>query len=142
MYIYGIIATPDDNGSVMITCPLLPEVTSFAERDDVAKIKHHASHAINEAVAARIKAFDDIPLPNHDEGLAVRLDTQLSLKASLVMALRQNKMNRAALSRISGKHRHHIDRLFNPNISASLKSYDEIFALFDKMADTTYHAAS
>ena len=42
---------PDDNGTILITCPSFPEVATFAETED--DIERVALAAIEEAIAAR-----------------------------------------------------------------------------------------
>ena len=59
---YPIELTPDDNGTFLVTCPDLPEVTTFGE--DVASAVAHASDAIEEALAARAATGRDIPAPS------------------------------------------------------------------------------
>jgi len=58
---FPIKLEPDDNGTLLVTCPLLPEVTSFG--DDEADALQHAADAIEEALAARISDGLDIPVP-------------------------------------------------------------------------------
>lgn len=47
-----VLVAQDDNGSLLITCPDLPEVATFAETP--ADIVRRANAAIEEALAARI----------------------------------------------------------------------------------------
>jgi antitoxin HicB len=56
---------PDDNGTVLVTCPALPEVTTFGE--DEADALRRAVGAIEEALAARMADGDDIP-EGHQRG--------------------------------------------------------------------------
>jgi predicted RNase H-like HicB family nuclease len=58
---YPIKLDPDDNGTWLVTCPALPEVTTFGEDEEDAK--RHAAHAIEEALAARIGDGTEIPRP-------------------------------------------------------------------------------
>ena len=51
---YRIELEPDDNGSLLVTCPALPEVTTFG--GDRADAIRNAADAIEEALAARIAA--------------------------------------------------------------------------------------
>jgi predicted RNase H-like HicB family nuclease len=44
--------TPDDNGTFLVTCPALPEVTTFGSTEE--EIQRSALGAIEEAIAARI----------------------------------------------------------------------------------------
>jgi antitoxin HicB len=58
---YPVKLEADDNGTVLATCPSLPEVTTFGEDDTDALA--HAVDAIEEALAARIADGEDIPPP-------------------------------------------------------------------------------
>jgi antitoxin HicB len=58
---YLVELTPDDNGTLLVTCPVLPEVTTFGENEDEAIA--HAREAIEEALAARIADGRDLPMP-------------------------------------------------------------------------------
>jgi antitoxin HicB len=49
---YRIELEPDDNGTFVVTCPALPEVTTFGE--DEVDCLEHARDAIEEALAARL----------------------------------------------------------------------------------------
>src|SRR5262249_18412591 len=58
---YLIKLEPDDNGTLLVTCPAIPEVTTFGEdRNDALR---YAVDAIEEAIAARIADGRDIPRP-------------------------------------------------------------------------------
>ncbi len=56
---YRIKLQPDDNGTLLVTCPKLPEVTTFGNNEIDAM--RHAVGAIKEAIAARIADGQDIP---------------------------------------------------------------------------------
>jgi predicted RNase H-like HicB family nuclease len=56
---YRINLEPDDNGSLLVTCPALPEVTTFG--DDESDAMKRARGAIEEAIAARMSEGQDIP---------------------------------------------------------------------------------
>ncbi len=58
---YAIILTPDDNGTLLVTCPDLPEVTRSGEGEEDAM--QRAGDAIEEALAARIARREEIPAP-------------------------------------------------------------------------------
>jgi antitoxin HicB len=49
---YPIKLEPDDNGTLLVTCPALPEVTTFGE--DEAEAIEHARDAIEGAIAERM----------------------------------------------------------------------------------------
>lgn len=56
---YPITLERDDNGTLLVSCPALPEVTTFGE--DEADAIRHAADAIEEALAARIADGTDKP---------------------------------------------------------------------------------
>jgi antitoxin HicB len=57
---YFVNLTPDD-GTLLVTCPDLPEVTTFGADEDEAMAR--ARDAIEEALAARISDGREIPKP-------------------------------------------------------------------------------
>jgi antitoxin HicB len=59
---FPLVLTPDDDGTFMVTCPLLPEVTSFGEDHDDALT--HGRDAVEEAIAARMARWEDIACRN------------------------------------------------------------------------------
>ncbi len=61
MLAYVIKLTPDDNDTFLITCPVLPEVTTFGKTDD--EIHSAAVAAIEEAIAARVGYGEELPAP-------------------------------------------------------------------------------
>jgi predicted RNase H-like HicB family nuclease len=59
---YRVTLTPDENGTVLVTCPDLPKVTTFGEDEEDAIGR--AADAIEEALATRIARREDIPAPS------------------------------------------------------------------------------
>jgi antitoxin HicB len=60
MIAYRIETTPDDNGTLLVTCPAFPEVTTFGPKDP-KHLLSIARAAIEEAIAARICDRDPLP---------------------------------------------------------------------------------
>lgn len=56
---YQIKLERDTNGTFLVTCPLLPEVTTFGTTR--AEITRAATGAIEEAIAARIAHDEAVP---------------------------------------------------------------------------------
>jgi len=134
MLTYLLETTPDDNGTLLVTCPVFPEVTTFGEDD--AQARHNALAAIEEAIAARIDDGEPIPRPageaaiKRHKGLSVKLPMMTSLKALLYMALLESGMTRAELARKLGWHREQVDRLFRLDHASRL---DQIESAFKKL---------
>ncbi|RJE87949.1 type II toxin-antitoxin system HicB family antitoxin [Paracoccus onubensis] len=126
---YPLELTPDDNGTYLVTCPDLPEVTTFG--DDIADAISHGADAVQEAIAARMDGFTDIPRPSKGEHHA-RVPLYLDLKIQMFWALAEAGMSRADLVRATGWSRTKVDRLFDPNHENKLAQLEEAFAALDK----------
>ncbi|WP_181704169.1 type II toxin-antitoxin system HicB family antitoxin [Chthonobacter albigriseus] len=123
---YPIVLTPDDDGSLLVTCPVLPELTTFGA--DQSEAVRQAEAALEEAVSARIAAWEQLPLSSGRlGGLCIRLSLQSTLKALLYIACREEKVTRAELVRRLGWHREQVDRLFRLDHASRI---DQIEAAF------------
>jgi antitoxin HicB len=137
---YPVGLTPDDNGTLLVTCPDLPEVTTFGS--DKADALRHARDAIEEAIAARIATRADIPLPSaprreaagKDAPMVARvvLPTQTALKAMLHRAMRAQNLRKADLERRLGLHGPQVDRLLNPRHASRLDQIEAALAAVGK----------
>ena len=95
---YRIKLEPDDNDTLLVTCPALPEVTTFG--NDETEARRRAADAIEEALAGRIADGAAIPIASaNSRGPVVSLPLMTSLKAMLYNALRETGTTRAELSR-------------------------------------------
>ncbi|HVY33910.1 MAG TPA: hypothetical protein VG960_05765 [Caulobacteraceae bacterium] len=132
MSIYRIELTPDDNGTFLVTCPVLPEVTTFAENRAMAQAV--ARPAIEEALAARIARGEDAPaqsdipwseLGSNECGVVMPLLT--SLKVDLYNTMRAKGVTKAELSRRLRQHPPQIDRLLKIDHQSQLEAVAEAF---------------
>ena len=101
---------PDDNGTLLVTCPLLPEVTTFGEDREEALVR--GAEAVEEAVGARMARWEDVPRPRAVSGLMARLPLLSEMKLSLYLVCRATGVTRAELVRRLGWRREQVDRLF------------------------------
>jgi antitoxin HicB len=129
MLAYRIDLTPDD-GMLLVTCPNLPEVTSFGEDEDDARAR--AVDAIEEALAARIAQKQSVPLPSSRGKVAVPLPALTSAKISLYLLMREQQVTRAELSRHLGWKREQVDRLFRLNHASRLDQIEAAFGALNK----------
>lgn len=125
MYSYPITLTPDD-GTFLVTCPALPEVTTFGENE--ADAIKHALDAIEEALAARIKRNQDIPTAAKKGRHLVQLSLLTTLKVALYQSLKEENVTRAELSRRLGWKREQVDRLFRLDHMSRLDQIEDAFA--------------
>jgi antitoxin HicB len=127
MSTYEIVLTADDNDTFLVTCPAFPEVTSFG--DDAASSRAAARLAIEEAIAARLKAGADLPAPDDagmlaGKAMAVVTSLLTDLKVDLYRALRSSGLTRAELARRLDWSRTSVDRLFDPDHASRLEQIE------------------
>jgi antitoxin HicB len=137
MLAYLIKLTRDDNGTFLVTCPALPEVTTFGETED--EVQHAAIGAIEEAIAARISYGERLPPPvpaaENTPGRNtrfVKLPTMTALKTQLYIILRESGTTRAELSRRLGWHREQVDRLFRLDHASRLDRMEAAFRALER----------
>jgi antitoxin HicB len=134
MFAYPIVLTPDDNDTLLVTCPDLPEVTSFG--DDEADALGRAVGALEEAIAARIARRDDVPAPSRPAGAhLVALPTETALKVTLYQEMRAAGLRKADLARLLELHKPQVDRLLNLRHGTRLDQLDRAFAALGKRLD-------
>ncbi|GAC1334893.1 MAG: hypothetical protein NVSMB26_18390 [Beijerinckiaceae bacterium] len=131
---------PDENGTLLVTCPVLPEVTSFG--DDYEDALVHGRDAIEEALAARMARWEDITFPSPrelaralKENRAVALPIMTSLKAALYRACKIGGVTRAELARRLNWHREQVDRLFRLDHPSKVDQIEAAFQALGKRAD-------
>ena len=143
---YPIHCEPDDNGTLLVTCPVLPEVTTFAESKVDAW--QRGREAVEEAIGARIAQWQEVPVSTRadldpafvgDQGLTpasfttiVGLSTLADLKTQLFLACWHDSISRADLMRRLGWHREQVDRLFRFDHSTQLSQFDAAFNALGK----------
>lgn len=129
---YELILTPDDNDTWFVTAPAFDEVVSFGATQEEAC--RNGRNAIEEAIAARIAAGEDIPPPLRDtlgRGRFVEVPAMVFLKSALYMIMREKEWTRADLMRALGCQREHVDRLFRLDHNSRLDSLEEAFKAMD-----------
>ena len=130
MMSYRIEMNADANGTLLVTCPDLPEVTTFGV--DVEDARRYALEAIEEAIAARIEAGVPLPQPKrHGAQRPVTLPLLTELKAQLYTIMKNDDVTRAELARKLDWHREQVDRLFRLDHASRV---DQIEAAFKALA--------
>jgi antitoxin HicB len=137
---YRIKLEPDDNGTLLVTCPSLPEVTTFGDNEGDAI--RHAVGAIEEAVAARVAAGEDVPEGHQRGPRLVRLPTLTVLKIELYRQLRETGITRAELARRLSWKRESVDRLFRLDHASRLEQLEAAFAALGRSVSVSVHAAA
>lgn len=140
MLAYRIVMTPDDNGTVLVTCPQLPIVATFGDSEEEAR--RHGIDAIETALASMIDDNETIPAPDGASGPAVRLPMMTSLKVHLYWALKAAGITRAELARRLGWNRESVDRLFRLDHRSRLEQIEAAFAALGVEIDIAVHRAA
>jgi antitoxin HicB len=149
---YPVVLEPDDNGTWLVICPDLPEVTTWGEdREDALR---HAADAIEEALAARMAHREPIPEPSRNKATststgrrklnlpiaakakpATRIPTLPPLteaKVALYRAAHSAGISKAELGRRLGWHAPQIDRLFDLNHHSRIEQIDQALRALGK----------
>lgn len=133
MSYYPLALEPDDNDTLLVTCPKLPEVTTFGET--AAEAIANGQNAVLEALAARLVKGQHAPRPRvtggaGDSGPVAVVGFWTEVKVELSNHLLSAKVTRAELARRMGVHREQVDRLFRLD---HVSKPDQIEAAFDAL---------
>lgn len=112
MFYYPVELTPDDNDTVMVTFPDVPEAASFGADEDQALA--NAADALETALNGYITDRRDIPEPSPADGRpSVGPSLLGELKLGIYRAMRDRDWKKADLARSMGVNPRQIDRLLD-----------------------------
>ncbi len=120
MLSYPVKLTPDD-GTFLVTSPDFPELTTFG--DDRNEALARARDALEEAIAARLHAREDIPAPGRGK-LRVELPSLTAVKVFLYQSMRDQDIGKAELARRLGWHLPQVDRVLDIQHNSRLDQMD------------------
>jgi len=119
MFDYPVDLTPDDNDTVLVTFPDVPEAITFGEDKDEALLR--AVDALESALSFYVDARQPLPIPSTAEGrLTVRPSALECAKLGVYKAMTEQGIRKAELARRLGWHMPQVDRLFNLNHASRL----------------------
>jgi antitoxin HicB len=134
--LFPVTLEPDDNGTILVVCDLLPELTTFGDDREDALLR--AADAVSEALAARLASWTLTPLPRSasiESGDVVRVPLLVVAKLVLMNACISGGVNRAELSRRLGWHREQVDRLFRADHATRMDQIEAALAVLGKDVD-------
>ena len=123
------IMLEDDDGSVLVTSPDFPELTTFGGDWDEAVAR--AADALEEAIAARIHDGKDIPQPAPGTVFAT-LPTLTAVKVMLYQGMREQGVGKAELARRLSWHLPQVDRVLDIQHNSRLDQMDAALAAIDR----------
>jgi antitoxin HicB len=126
---FPVTLTPDDNGTLLVTSPDFPELTTFG--DTAEEALERAGDALLEAIEARIHERESIPLPSTGKHM-VALPAQAAIKVLLYQALQSEGMRKSELARRMNVPRQEVDRMLDLNHGTALPKMELAFAVLGK----------
>ena len=118
---YPVKLTADDNGTVLVTSPDFPELTTFGDDQDEALAR--AADALEEAIAARVARRAEVPPPSRGEYRA-GLPTLTAVKVLLYQGMKDQNIGKAELARRVGWHLPQVDRVLDVQHHSRLDQMD------------------
>jgi antitoxin HicB len=137
---YAIELTPDDNDTLMVTCPDLPEVTSFG--DDEADALRHALDAVETAMIGRMSDRELIPSPTARGLYYVEVPVLTVAKVRLYNAMIEQNLRKSDLGRLLGWSPAQVDRLFNLRHASRLDQIEAAFRVLGKRLEIEVRPAA
>lgn len=124
---YAVNLTPDDNGTLIVAVPDLPDALTFGEDRDDALAR--AADALETALMGRMAAREDIPAPRATGTDWVTLSALSSAKIELYRLMRRSGVGKAEMARRLGVALPQVDRLLSLNHNSQLGAVERAFAV-------------
>ena len=111
--LYPLTLLPDDNGTLLVTAPDFPELTTFGEDEADAILR--GQDALETVIARRIAGREAVPAPSplSDTASTARLSGIVSAKIGLYRVMLDRNIRKADLARLLNGHMPQIDRLLD-----------------------------
>jgi antitoxin HicB len=136
---YAVTLVADDNGTLLVTVPDLPEAITFGDTREDALAR--ASDAIETALMAAMSAREDIPDPKTRGRTYVELNALASAKVELYRAMRAEQVGKAALAKRLGVALPQIDRLLDLKHHSRVDALERAFAALGRSMRIVVEAA-
>ena len=133
------IMLEDDDGTLLVTSPDFPELTTFG--DDREEAVARAVNALEEAIAARIHDRKDIPAPSQGKTYAV-LPTLISVKVMLYQGMRDQDIGKAELARRLGWFLPQVDRVLDVQHRSGMDMMDAALGAIGRRLHVTAAATA
>lgn len=130
---YRVNLAPDDNGTMLVTCPDFPEIATFGEDTNDALMR--AMDALDEAIASRIADREDIPSPATGGRLRVAVRPLTAIKATLYKIMREQGVTKAELARRLAWHGPQVDRVLDIQHASRIDQLAAALAALGKKLD-------
>jgi antitoxin HicB len=136
---YAVTLTPDDNDTILVTVPDIPEAVTFGEDRDDALAR--AVDAIETAILGAMAAREDVPAARAESADYVTLPALSSAKIELYLAMRADGVGKAALAKRLGVALPQVDRLLDLKHSSRLDAIERAFSALGRSMTIVVKAA-
>jgi antitoxin HicB len=131
MLAYPIKLSRDDNGTILVRFPDIPEAITFGE--DESDAQRRAIDALESALSVYIAGRRPLPRPSPARGRPLVSPTLLgTMKLELYRALIEAGVRKPALDRRMGLRASHIDRLLDLNHASPIEQIETALAALGK----------
>jgi len=137
---YAVNLVHDDNGTILVTVPDIPEAVTFGEDREDALAR--AADAIESAIMGCMSAREDVPAPKAKGQECVLLPALSVAKIELYRAMRADGVGKAALAKRLGVALPHIDRLLDLRHASRLDAIERAFTALGRTMEVVIKAAA
>jgi antitoxin HicB len=139
---FNLEIEPDDNDTLLIRCPSIPGVVTFAEAE--RDIERWSVDAIETMLQSMMASGEQMPVGDRPAAgkTFVRLSLLATLKVQLYEGCRAAQVSRAELARRLGWHREQVDRLFRLNHASRLDQIETAFKAMGLEIDVAVRIAA
>jgi len=134
MFNYPVELKPDDNATLLVTFPDVPEAISFGDTREEALL--HARDALETALAMYIDERRDLPRPGPVKGRpTVSPEALECAKLAIYAAMREQGVHKAELARRLHWHMPQVDRLLDLRHASRLAQIEQAAASLGKRVE-------
>ncbi|MGB3288679.1 MAG: type II toxin-antitoxin system HicB family antitoxin [Burkholderiaceae bacterium] len=133
MLTYHYTLTPDDNSTLLIQFPDVPEAVAVAETLDDAPLQ--AAEGLEAALQMYVDARRPIPAAAFSKGDSVSLDASVTAKLLLANEMVHQGMRKADLARSLGVHPPQVDRLLDLGHSSKIEAIESALSVLGRRLD-------
>jgi len=133
MLTYHYTLTPDDNGTLLIQFPDVPEAAAVAECEEDAPAQ--AADGLEAALQLYIDARRPLPVASTVSGHAVRVKTLPSAKLLLSDQMVAQGVKKVDLARMLGLHPPQVDRLLDLGHGSKIETVEAALEALDRQVE-------
>jgi len=135
MLTYHYTMTPDDNGTLLIQFPDVPEAAAVAETKTDAPSQ--AIEGLEAALQMYVDARRPIPAVSFEAGTPATLGTSATAKLLLADEMVRQGMRKADLARALGIHPPQVDRLLDLGHASKIEAVEAALSVLGRRLDVT-----